>query len=279
MGNARLVSELEQRNRDLAQALERQTATADILRIVAGSPADRERVFDALAGAANRLCDAISAYVWQRDGDTMLLLGTAGHPDALFERGQRMPLSAGVYSGRAVLAGRAVQGESAERAAALGFGRVLAVPMLRESEAIGAIAVVKRGGSGQYFTDQDQQLVQAFADQAVIAIENARLFDELEQRNTELAESLKQQTAVAEVLQTISQSQPSTSGGARRARPECRAVAGRAGRGHLSPARRRRIPSCPVRVGPVGSYQPRRAGHLRRLGATRDPQRECAGSR
>jgi len=212
--NSRVLAELEARYRELAEALERQTATSEILRVIAGSPRDVEPVFAAVAARAARLCDASDAAIFQVDAGRLRLVAhegpIPGHPV-----GQGPPLARGTPPGRAVLDRRTIhladaQAESEDypegSALARRFGHrtTLVVPLLHADDAIGAIAV--RRTEVRPFTDRQVALLQTFADQAVIAIENVRLFTELEARNRELRIALEQQTATAELLKVIGRS-------------------------------------------------------------------------
>jgi PAS domain S-box-containing protein len=213
--NVRLFTELQARNRDLTETLEQQTATAEILRVISGSPTDVRPVFDAVAASAARLCESFDAAIFRRDSDRLLLVAHHG-PIPLGAVGEfSLPLVRGTAPGRAVLDRRPIhvpdmQTETAEfpessaNARRMGFRANLCVPLMREGEAIGVIAL--RRTDARLFTDRQVDLLRTFADQAVIAIENVRLFQELEARNRDLTETLEQQTATSEILRVISRS-------------------------------------------------------------------------
>jgi GAF domain-containing protein len=216
--NVRLFNELEVRNRDLTQALEQQTATSDILRVISRSQTDVQPVFDTIARAALELCRASSANVFTYDGELVHLAAFVNVDPAYIEALRTFyprPL------GRETAVLRAIQSQSVvvipdaledkdyvpvigARATAGHFRSIVAVPLMREGNAIGGIAV-GRADAGP-FPEHQIALLRTFADQAVIAIENVRLFTELEQRNKALTESLEQQTATSEILRVISQS-------------------------------------------------------------------------
>jgi class 3 adenylate cyclase/putative methionine-R-sulfoxide reductase with GAF domain len=207
--NARLLSELR-------QSLELQTATADVLRIISSSPRDLRPVFDAIAENAARLCHGFDVYVQLREGNLVRYVAHYGDviPGSVVVGGTR-PLTRDLIIGRAMLESRLIhlldaQAESKEFpegsaiARRTGYRTIISVPLMRESYAIGTIAV--RRVEARLFSDKEVELLSNFAAEAVIAIENARLLTELRQRTADLSESLEQQSATFEVLKVISSS-------------------------------------------------------------------------
>src|SRR5262245_13751192 len=203
--NARLFSETN-------EALEQQTATSEILRVIASSPTNVQRVFDTIAEHAWRLCDAAVSGVLRFDGELVhvIALGNIGF-DSPIVRQFPMPPSNRSAPARAVLTGQMVhipdvledpEYPVGPQAAASGFRSALAVPMLREGQVIGCI-VVGRSRPGPYSTAH-MELLKTFADQAVIAIENVRLFNELQEKNQTLTGAYTQIRALGEVGQAIS---------------------------------------------------------------------------
>ena len=200
----------------LAEASEQQTAIGEILRVMAESPGDLKRTLDAVAERAVKLCDAMDATIFLREGDRLRSAARFGNTKNAVEVDQSIPLTRGSVTGRAVIDGVAVDMEdlavapeeefpvARELQRQLGHHAVLSVPLMREGRAIGGIALWRM--QARRFTDRQIALVKTFADQAAIAIENVRLFDEVQARTRELAESLQQQTATADVLKVISRS-------------------------------------------------------------------------
>jgi two-component system, NtrC family, sensor kinase len=209
--NVRLFKELETRNRELTESLEQQTATGDILRVISSSPTDVQPVFDTIARSAARLCGAFDALVRRVDGDVLRLVAHHG-PMPVGD----VALHRGTLAGLTVIERRVIHVEDlqAERdrfpegsalARERGHRTTLSLPLLREDVAIGIIQV--RRNEVRPFSDQQIALLQTFADQAVIAIENVRLFTELQTSNRELTTALDTQTATSDILRVISRSQ------------------------------------------------------------------------
>jgi len=225
--NVRLFKELEAKNAALTQAhgqvseaLEQQTATAEILSVISGSPTDIRPVFAAVLDRALTLCEASNGSIYQFEDGALRHVGLRG-PHLGIEVGGVFPLES--TPGRAVLEKRTVHLEDilqeldwhapevqagVQRA---GLRTVVAVPLLREQTAIGAIVIRRR--EVRPFSEKQIRLLQTFADQAVIAIENVRLFTELEEKNkalttahAQVTEALEQQTATSDILRVISRS-------------------------------------------------------------------------
>jgi GAF domain-containing protein/anti-sigma regulatory factor (Ser/Thr protein kinase) len=195
--------------RKYAEALEQQRATAEILRVISSSPTDAQPVFDAIASSAARLCEAHDVIVLRVDGDVLRLV--AHHGSIL---AGDVALHRGTLGGRTVIDRRLFHvrdlqaevdefPEGSALARARGHRTVLSVPLLKDGAAIGNIQV--RRNEVRPFTDQQASLLTTFADQAVIAIENTRLFEAEQARTKELQEALEQQTATSSVLEIISQ--------------------------------------------------------------------------
>ena len=226
--NVRLFTESQEKNRALthahaqvSEALEQQTATSDILRVISSSPTDVQPVFDAIASRGARLCDADFCIVFRFDGTMITLAAHDGRSPGTLDviraaypapPGRRSISARTIFERRVVSIADAqdpiahppgFEGQ-ADRARAVGYRSIMAVPMLRDDAAIGAINVARL--EVRPFSDREIALLQTFADQAVIAIENVRLFKELEAKNASLTEALDQQTATGEILRIMSSS-------------------------------------------------------------------------
>jgi GAF domain-containing protein len=203
--NTRLLNELR-------QSLQQQTATADVLKVISHSTFDLQTVLDTLVKSATQLCEAHDCIISLRERDQ---LNFAAHYGPIPVGLAGWPIGRGWVTGRAVAdriplhihdlqASAREFPDGAEMALRMGHRTVLAIPLMREDDAIGAISM--RRTEVRPFSDKQIELVKTFADQAVIAIENVRLFEAEQQRTRELSESLEQQTATSEVLRVISSS-------------------------------------------------------------------------
>ena len=225
--NVRLFTELEARNRDLTETLEQQTATSEILRVISSSPTDVQPVFDTIVASAAQRCATLQFERGDYDSTASLIDARAAHyglsepagdPGA-FERA--FPQRADVRTGRPAVRSWSRVGRSLSRTSSRGsqlpvseeqspgrrgYRSMLAVPMLpRRARPVGAITAGEPD-SPDLPGSPDRARLKTFADQAVIAIENVRLFKELEAKNRDLTETLEQRTATSEILRVISSS-------------------------------------------------------------------------
>jgi GAF domain-containing protein len=214
--NTRLFDEVQAKTRDLEEALQVQTASADVLKVISRSPDTLQPVFDVIVETSRQLCRAQASTIFTlRDGrfylaafagvQTEVLQYMKDHPISIEQRGSALARS--VRERRTIHIPNTTEDPEFGAGSIIGMGdprATLTVPLMREGQVIGGITL--RQPNLTPFTQRQIEAIETFADQAVIAIENTRLFDEVQARTLELSESLQQQTATADVLKVISRS-------------------------------------------------------------------------
>ena len=213
--NARLFEEVQERSRELQESLQQQTATADVLKVISRSTFDLQTVLDTLVSRRRGCAKPKSAFLFRCEGQTLYLGAMHGFSDRYAEFIKDHPIA----PGRGTVPGRTVQERRTvhipdvlqdpeytwkESQSLGGFRTALGVPLLREGMPIGVLSLTR--SIVRPFTPKQIELVTTFADQAVIAIENVRLFEAEQARTRELGEALEQQTATSEVLKVVSSS-------------------------------------------------------------------------
>jgi len=212
--NVRLFDDVQARTKELSESLRQQTATAEVLKTISRTAFDLQRVFDTLVENAVRLCEAERAFLFRFDGEFLRSVASYNVSPELRHFVDRNPIAPGRHSisARAALERRTVHVSDVQADPEYAYAvrderpirTTLAVPILKGDDLVGTITIYRL--ELKPFTDKQIALVETFADQAVIAIENVRLFDEVQERTRELTESLEQQTATSEVLGVISSS-------------------------------------------------------------------------
>ncbi|MGH7774597.1 MAG: GAF domain-containing protein, partial [Candidatus Binatia bacterium] len=209
-----LHQQLETRDWELKEALDQQTATGEILRVIASSPTGIQPVLNTVAENAARLCDATDTQIIRLEGDVLRRVASYGSMPTPYDIFEGRLVSRGHVGGRAVIDRETIHvhditaefdsefPQSKELQERTGARTILATPLLREGDPIGAIVI--RRSEVRPFSDKQIALLKTFADQAVIAIENVRLFQELQARTRDLARSVEELRALGEVGQAVS---------------------------------------------------------------------------
>jgi GAF domain-containing protein len=216
LGNVRMFEQVQAKTRDLTESLQQQTATADVLKVISRSAFDLQTVLDTLVESAARLCDADMAAITRQKGDEYFRAGSYGFTSEFVEYVKDIPVKPErtTITGRTLLQGRVTHVPDVHADPDYTFSEAqrlsgdprtfLGVPLLREGKPVGALVLLRR--AVRPFTDKQVELVTTFADQAVIAIENVRLFDEVQAKTRDLSEALTYQTGSSNILSVIASS-------------------------------------------------------------------------